>query len=141
MAEIEARGALAEQLGCRPRKRWVRVTGVRHAGSPERPVNLTEVYLDAAFRALAQDTSTLRTAFWSLIEQRFGETIVEVEQQIDAVVLDAGQAAKLDAVEGAAALLFTRRYYATGRRLVELSRNLHPADRFSYNMSIRRDLG
>lgn len=139
--DVEARGALAEQLGCRPRKRWIRVTGVRHGGTPERPVCLTEVYLDSAYRALTEDTNTLRTAFWSLIERRFGETIVEVEQQIDAVVLDPEQAERLEAEVGAPALLFTRRYYVTGRRLVELARNLHPSDRFSYHMSIRRDLG
>lgn len=141
VAELEARGQLAEQLGCRPRKLWMHVTGVRHGGKPEGPVCLTEVYLDAAYRALVEDTSTLRTAFWSLIEKQFGETIVEVEQQIDAVLLEEEQAQQLDSKVGAPGLLFTRRYFVTGRRLVELARNLHPADRFSYKMSIRRDLG
>lgn len=137
--EVEARGALAEQLGCRPRKPWVHVRGVRHEADGK-PACLTELYLDAAYRALTEDTSTLRTAFWSLIEKQYGETIVEVEQQIDAVLLDEDQAQRLEAEPGSPALAFTRRYYVTGRRLVELSRNIHPADRFTYSMSIRRDL-
>jgi hypothetical protein len=33
-----------------------------------------------------------------------------------------------------------RRYYATGRRLIELSINLHPANRFNYMMRINRDV-
>ncbi len=140
---IEARGAIADLLGCRPRKEWIRIVGLRRGVTRDRepPICLTEVYLDAAYRELAKDTSTLRTAFWSLIEQQFGETIVEVEQQIDAIVLDAEQATRLQAPIGSPALRFMRRYYATGRRLIELSINVHPADRFSYHMNIRRDLG
>lgn len=139
--DVEARGALAEMLGCRPRKSWVRIVGLRRSGLGEPPICATEVYIDSAYRDLAADTSTLRTAFWSLIEERFGETIVEVEQQIDAIVLDAEQAERLQAPTGSPALRFMRRYYVTGRRLIELSINIHPADRFSYSMNIRRDLG
>jgi GntR family transcriptional regulator len=139
--EVEARGTLAELLGCRPRKMWIHIVGLRRTSMREPPVCLTEVYLDAAYRELTEDTSTLRTAFWALIERRFGETIVEVEQQIDAIVLDAEQASQLQAPVGSPALRFMRRYYATGRRLMELSINVHPADRFSYRMNIRRDLG
>ncbi len=139
LEEVQARGALAEALACRPRKPWLHVIGVRRGRDNGKPACLTEVYLDAAYRDLAAETSTLRTAFWSLIERRFGETIVEVEQQIDAVVLDERQAEMLDAPSGSPALRFTRRYFVTGRRLVELSINTHPADRFSYRMNIRRD--
>ena len=137
--EIEARGALAEALGCRPRKRWLRVEGIRRGDGAELPICHSEVYLDAAYKAVASDQGSLRTALWSLIERRFGETVVEVDQQIEASILDAGQAAQLLASAGSPALKFTRRYYVTGRRLVELSINLHPADRFSYKMSIVRD--
>ena len=137
--EIQARGALAEVLGCRPRKPWVRIEGIRHGAVGEPPICHSEVYIDAAYKAIAADTSSLRTALWSLIELRFGETVVEVEQQIEAAILEPARAAQLKAVPGSPALRFTRRYYVTGRRLVELSINLHPADRFAYHMSIKRD--
>ncbi len=137
--EVEARGALAEALGCRPRKRWLRVEGIRRGADGEPPICHSMVYIDAAYKEIAADQASLRTALWSLIERRFGETVVEVDQQIDAAVLDAQEAAQLMAPAGSPALKFTRRYYVTGRRLVELSINLHPADRFSYKMSILRD--
>ena len=139
--EIEARGALAEALGCRPRKAWVRFEGIRRGGHGDRPICLTEVYIDAAYREIVSDTSSLRTAVWSLIETRYGETVVEVDQAIEAAVLLPKQAADLDAAPGSPALRFTRRYFVTGRRLVELSVNIHPADRFAYHMSIKRSLG
>ena len=62
-----------------------------------------------------------------------------VDQEIEATVLDAEMARLVKADAGAPDLKFTRRYYVTGRRLVELSVSVHPADRFSYRMTIRRD--
>jgi DNA-binding GntR family transcriptional regulator len=138
--DVVAKGALAEELGCRPGKRWVRIEGIRHDGRGGQPICRNEVFLDAAYEGLTRDVHQLDTAIWSLIERNYGEQFVEVEQQITAVVLGPEEAGRLEAVPGAPALLFTRRYYVTGRRLVELSRSLHPADRFSYHMSIRRDL-
>lgn len=137
--DVIARGALAETLGCRPKKPWVRVAGVRHGAPDEPPHCFIELYIDEAYRALAEEPGTIRTAIWSLIEQRYGETIIEVDQEIEATVLDEEMARLLQAQAGAPALKFTRRYYVTGRRLVELSINVHPADRFSYRMTIRRD--
>ncbi len=137
--EIEARGTLAEALGCRPRKRWVRIEGIRRGSQGEPPICHSEVYLDAVYKEIASDQSSLRTALWSLIETHYGETVIEVSQQIEACILNAKQAADLEAKPSSPALKFTRRYYVTGRRLVELSINLHPADRFSYHMNITRD--
>jgi len=127
---LKARGPLVEQLGCRPGKAWVRVAGIRYGADDDLPICHSEVLFDAAYSSIAEDVSSLRTALWSLIEQRFGETVIEVDQRIEATLLDA---------EMAPALKFTRRYYVTGRRLVELSIHLHPADRFSYWMTINRD--
>jgi len=137
--EVVARGALAEALGCRPRKPWIHVAGVRHGAPDEPPHCFIEIYIDEAYRALSDEPGTIRTAIWSLIEKRYGETIIEVDQTIEATVLDEKMARLLKAEAGAPALKFTRRYYVTGRRLVEMSINVHPADRFSYKMTIRRD--
>jgi DNA-binding GntR family transcriptional regulator len=137
--ELVARGSLAETLGCRPGKSWIRVVGIRRGEAHEPPICHSEVFIDAAYKNIAKDARSLRTAFWSLIEQQFGETVVEVEQRIEAVLLKAEQAAQLAAAPETPALRFTRRYFVTGRRLVELSVNLHPADRFTYHMTLRRD--
>lgn len=138
---LKARGVLAGQLGCRPGKPWVRVVGIRYGPGNDLPICHSEVLFDAAYSAIAKDVSTLRTALWSLIEQRFGETVIEVDQHIEATLLDPHMAENLKAPAGSPALKFTRRYYVTGRRLVELSVSVHPADRFTYRMTIKRDSG
>jgi GntR family transcriptional regulator len=137
--EVAVRGRLAETLGSRPKKSWVRIAGIRHGGPGERPHCFNEILIDGAYQSLANEAGSLRTAVWSLIEQRFGETVIEVEQEIEATVLDSELAQLLEAAPGEPALKFTRRYYVTGRRLVELSVSVHPADRFIYRMTIRRD--
>ena len=136
---ILARGALAESLGCRAGKPWVHVVGVRYGDGGDLPICLTELHIDAAYKELATDAVSLKTAFWALIEEHYGETVIEVEQQIEAAVLTADQAAKLKSGVGMPALKFTRRYFVTGRRLVEMSVSLHPADRFTYQMTIKRE--
>lgn len=136
--EVVARGALAEMLGCRPGKVWVHTLGHRRADR-QPPVCRSEIYIDAAYRTVIETGLSRRTAFWSVIEQAYGETVVELEQQIEAVVLSPAEAAELEAAPGAPALKITRRYFVTGRRLVELSINIHPADRFTYSMTIKRD--
>jgi DNA-binding GntR family transcriptional regulator len=130
----------AELLGCRPGKRWLHVTGVRYPARGGKPICLSEIFIDAAYKAIAGEIGRTRTAICAVIERRFGEAIVEVEQQIEGSVLSSEEAEHLDAVEGTAALRITRRYFVTGRRLIELSTSLHPADRFSYAMTIKRDV-
>ena len=134
------RGAAAELLGCRTGKRWLRVTGVRYPARDGKPICVSESLIDAAYKAIAGEIGRARTAICAVIERRFGETIVEVEQQIEGTTLSAEQAQHLDAEAGASALRITRRYFVTGRRLIELSISLHPADRFSYAMTIKRDV-
>ncbi len=54
------------------------------------------------------------------------------------MLLAPGTAARLLAQPNTPALLITRRYFAPGGRLIELSTSLHPAERFRYAMTLRR---
>lgn len=138
ITEVDARGPLAVLLGCRPGKRWLRATGVRYAIADDAPVCCNEIWIDAAYGDIRPEIGTARTAICGLIESRYGETIVEIEQAISATTLNDTQARQLQARTGDAALTITRRYFVTGRRLIELANSVHPADRFTYSMTIRR---
>jgi DNA-binding GntR family transcriptional regulator len=138
MEDVAARGAMAAQLGCRPGKHWLRSAGVRYAIADQTPMCWNEVWIDAAYSELRSEIGTARTAICAMIESRFGETIVEVEQLLSATILEAEQARLLDVDPGEPALKITRRYFVTGHRLVELATSIHPADRFTYAMTMRR---
>ena len=73
---------------------------------------------------------------YSLIERQFGERVAEVRQRIDAIVIAPREAKALDVRPGSAALCITRRYSSASGALLEVAINLHPADRFSYTMSL-----
>jgi DNA-binding GntR family transcriptional regulator len=140
LAIRRVRGATAEVLGCRPGKRWMHVVGVRYGANSEQPISLSDIYIDAAYKAISGEIGRTRTAICAIIEQHFGETIIEVEQQIEGAVLTEDVARRLGARAGDPALRLTRHYFVTGRRLIEMSISLHPADRFSYAMTIKRDV-
>jgi GntR family transcriptional regulator len=139
--ETTLRGSKAALIGARPGRRFLRITGVRRRNRDNKPVSHAEIFVDAAFSAIMEEIPTVGTAIWEVIERHYGETLVEVEQQIDAVTISDEHARLLEVAEGTPALRVIRRYYATGRRLIELSINIHPAKRFAYSMRIKRDLG
>jgi DNA-binding GntR family transcriptional regulator len=139
--EMVLRGSKAALIGVRPGRRFLRITGIRRRDGDNKPVSHAEIFIDDAFSAIKSEIPTVGTAIWEMIERQSGETLIEVEQQIDAVTLGGEHARLLEVAEGTPALRVIRRYYVTGRRLVELSINLHPANRFSYNMRIKRDVG
>jgi GntR family transcriptional regulator len=136
-AELIADEALAELLKCPPGQRWVKVTGFRYAGKEKLPMALTDVYINAAYGGVRKLIGTMKVPVYALLEQQYGITIVEVQQEIRATAIVAADAKRLSVKPGSAGLLVTRRYLGDNDRLIEVSVNLHPADRFSYSMSLR----
>ena len=136
---VKVMGRQAEELGCRPGRTWLRLEGLRELPGAAAPLCSTTVMIDARFAAIVEQPRIHARAIFSQIEDRYGVPIHEVHQEIQAGLLDATQAALLQSRPGSAALEITRRYFGAGHKLIELSRNLHPADRFRYAMTVRRD--
>ena len=65
-------------------------------------------------------------------------SIQRVEQELQGVLLSADDAANLEAEPGAPALRILRRYYSDQGTLLEVADNIHPSDRFTYRMELRR---
>jgi DNA-binding GntR family transcriptional regulator len=138
---VRAGGALAELLGCAAGREWLAFAGVRRPARGPTAICATTIWLDAAFAALAPEIGRRRQAINQLVEETFGHPTVEIRQEISATLLDAAQAAALDADVGQPALRLLRRYLGPDGRVFEASASVHPADRFAYAMRIRRDGG
>ena len=136
---VTADGALAEKLGSRVGRKWMHVQGVRRSSDKKGPTAWTDVYVDKAFGGVVRDIAVPRTAIYTLIERKYGETVVEIQQDIEAATVPKEHAAALGVAENSPALLITRRYFGTGGRLMEVTFNLHPANRFMYSMRLTRD--
>jgi DNA-binding GntR family transcriptional regulator len=133
---VAARGDLARLLDCAPGREWSYYRGLRRAPRG-RPICTTEVYIEPRLSGVEADFGQ-GEAIYRLIERRYGEEAREVLQEITAISLPDDVAAELDADAGSPALKIIRRYIGHGGRAFEISISIHPADRFTYSLRLRR---
>jgi len=140
VSELIADQALSEKLGCRIGQRWVLIDGVRYAGKQKSPMALTEIYINPAYSGIKKLVGTLKLPVHMLIEKHYGERIVEVRQEISAVLVAAAEAKLLKVATGSPGLIITRTYLGANDQILEMAVNLHPASRYSYRMSLQLQL-
>jgi GntR family transcriptional regulator len=133
-----ARGKLAAQLGCCSGHRWLHLGCLKAMADESRPLCWTDTFVDGRFASIVHAQDAFRSAVFGLIEKEAGDTVVEIQQEIRAVILVNGEAVRIAAAPGSPALEITRRYFSTGRRLIQASLNTIPADRFFYSVEILR---
>ncbi len=137
--------AQAQEFGVDAGEEWIYGMGVRMAGTvaeqatgSARPICVTRLYLNPVLKGIEPKLRGRRGAVHALIESDYGIAIVRVEQELQGVLLDADDAANLDAEPGAAGLRIIRRYYSSKDELLEIADNIHASDRFSYRMQMRK---
>ena len=137
--------AQAKTLEAETGQEWVYAVGLRVPPADEsqglpagRPICITRLYLSPVLKGIEAKLRGRKGAVYALIEAEYGIGIERVEQELQGVVLDADDAANLHASPGAPALRVLRRYYDDRGRLLELAENVHPSDRFSYRMQLRK---
>ncbi len=134
-----ARGRLAARLGCRSGHRWLHLGCLRRVDGDSRPLCWTDIFVDGRLAPILRDQTVFRSAVFGLIEREAGESVVEIQQEIRAVTLADAHARRLGAAPAIPALEITRRYFSTGRRLIQVSVSVLPSDRFFYSVEILRD--
>lgn len=133
---------LARQLDAEPGSEWTFAVGLRvtpgEDGQPARPICITRLYLSPLLKGVDKRLRGRQGAVYALIEADYGHPIDRVDQELQAVLLDADDAANLGAQPGAPALKIVRRYLDAQGRVLEMAENVHPSDRFSYRMQLRK---
>lgn len=139
--EVAASGALAKVLRCEEGERWLRVSSLRVDRDSRRPpVGWTDVYIDAAYTDIAEEArANPETLISSLIEAHYGRCVTEIQQDVQAVSVGAKMAERLHVAPGSPALEIVRRYIDSSGITFEVSVSVHPAERFSVSMRLRRD--
>lgn len=137
--EIVADRTLSGSLGLDAGSRWARICNTRiDPTRPASPICAGETYLRieliAATALLDQET----VALCDLVARTSGVRTAEIEQELQACFVPPELADTLNAAAGSPALRILRRYYDAAGWLFEVSVSLHPADRFSYRMRLRR---
>ena len=128
---------LAAWLGCKAGERWWHVVVLRHRRDEDKPATLADVYLPYAYGALLTELTEHDRPIFRSIEERFGESITEIRQEIGAAMPTAEQAQALQIAPGEPVLVIVRRYYGRQGQVLETTRTLHQASRFTYGMNLR----
>ena len=131
---------LARELGCVPGRRWLRISSLRIGSEADAlPIGWTDVYVDEAYADLRNDMKAKPAVLISsLIEQRYGRRAAEIRQDVIATTVPERLAEELKTEAGAPALKVMRHYIDSANETFEISVTIHPADRFTFSLRLRR---
>lgn len=132
---------LAERTGLPRGEQWLAVHGYRRADDDAPPVCRTEYYINRSFAAVGRLLQRHTGPIFPLIEDLFGVSIVEVHQEISAIIASPDLADLLKVEAGSAALQMQRTYTTSDGEVAQVTVNTHPSDRFRHAMTMRRVKG
>ncbi|MBR0663159.1 GntR family transcriptional regulator [Roseomonas hellenica] len=135
---VTADAALAARLGCSVGQRWLRVEGFRTVAGQEAPICWTEVFVLSDYAGIGLMIGRRSGTIYSWIEEMYGVRIGEVQQVLRAEPMPEAIAAELACAPGSMAIGIRRAYRLANGELVEVAFNLHPADRFTYALTLQR---
>jgi GntR family transcriptional regulator len=135
---------LAARTGLTRGEEWLTVRGARQSDGAEdsgTALCQTEYYINRAFAAVGRLLQRHQGPIFPLIEDLFGLSVVEVQQEIAAVLMSPALAAGLDVEPATPALEVRRTYTASDGQVAQVTINTHPAARFRHSMTMRRVRG
>ncbi len=132
---------LASRTGLASGAQWLAVVGSRQLEGAKFPICWTEYYINREFAAVGRLLQRHTGPIFPLIEDLFGQSIVEVHQEIAAVLISPALADSLKVEAGTAALEMRRKYSMSDGEVAQITINTHPASRFRHSMTMRRVKG
>lgn len=132
---------LADRTGLPIGEEWLAVGGFRQVEGAPNPVCFTEYYINRSFAAVGRLLQRHQGPVFPLIEDMFGRSVVEVHQEISAVLMRSDLAARLDVDPGTAALELRRTYKTSDGEIAQVTINTHPSSRYRHSMTLRRVTG
>jgi DNA-binding GntR family transcriptional regulator len=138
ISTVEMDRRRSERTGLAVGEDWLEVRGYRYAEEQDTPVCWTEYYINRDYAAVGRILQRHAGPVFPLIEDMFGQLIVEVHQQISATLIPTALVSDLKVEEGSAALEVRRTYKTASEKIAQVTINTHPADRFQHSMTMRR---
>lgn len=132
---------LAARTGLAAGEEWLVVHGFRRTVGADVPLCGTEYYINRAFASVGRLLHRHTGPIFPLIEDLFGLSIVEVHQEIAAVLISPALAGELEVEAGTPGLEVHRTYTTSDQEVAQVTINTHPASRFRHAMTMRRVRG
>ncbi len=136
MIEIDSK--MAVRTGLPEGEEWLQVLGFRRAKNTDETVGQSEYYINRAFAAVGRILLRHEGPIFPLIEDMFGQSVSEVQQQISATLISKSLAEVLNVDENSAALEIRRSYKIADGRILQVTINTHPAARYRHSMTLQR---
>jgi len=135
--EIVADAAFAAEHDCKRGQAWLQLTLLRKVADEKRPLGHLQAYVRPEYAEAVSREKVYTRPVYALIEEHYGVAIVEVQQEITAVNLDADVARALKAVEGQAAMRITRYFLDRNGTTVEISVGHYPSGLYTQRSRFR----
>lgn len=135
-SEIVADEAFVQAVGGQPGDRWWHLTMLRTPKENDTPVTVADVFIPHGIGLALQDFPHPDVPIFEQIENA-GISIVEIKQEISAAMPTEKEARILAIDATQPVLVILRRYIGERGRLLEVTRTVHPADTFRYQMDVR----
>lgn len=132
---------LAARTDLRAGEEWLAVTGFRRIDGAQTPLCRTEYYINRTFAGIGRLLPRHTGPIFPLVEDLFGVSIVEVRQEIAAVLIPPRLAGDLRVEPGSPGLEVHRTYTTSDGEVAQLTVNTHPGTRFRHSMTMRRVRG
>lgn len=133
------RGEEAEIVPAPPESRWLRIVGVRSTSDDGEIICYSTIFVHGRFEPALTGLRDQSGPIYAMIEERTGEIVTEARQEIIAAPLPRKAAIALGLRSNAPAIRVIRRYLDISGGTMLTSVNWHPADRFKYLITLRRD--
>jgi GntR family transcriptional regulator len=134
---VVADATLAHRLDCEPGMRWLKITGFRFKPDDDTPVCWTEVFIRSDYAGVGALLDRKTSPIYSWIEEMYDVRVEEVEQLLTSAVMRPETAAKLG-TEADHGIEVRRKYIINTGHTIEVAFSLHPIERFSFAMKLRR---
>ena len=139
--EIVADADFAARFDCKPGQAWLHVTLLRTVPDQKRPLGHVQAYVRPEYADAIGREKVFTRPVYTYIEERMGVRIVEVQQEITAVNLEADVARALKAAEGQAAMRITRYFLDRSGTVVEISVGHYPSGLYTQRSRFRAQRG
>lgn len=134
---IRVDSALARRLGMTLGTEWLRLGLLRSRDGQSAPFCYSEVYIASAYSDVVEHFGSEAELF-RLIEKRYKLVICRIEQEIEASLVDANIASRLNVQVGSASLRVHTKFFSSDDELVEVGVVHFPASRYKVRLSLDR---
>jgi GntR family transcriptional regulator len=119
-------------------EQWLAVRGFGYLAGEDCPNCWAEYFINREFAAVGRLLPRHSGPIFPLIEDLFGQSIVEIRQEVEATLISSALARSLGVGKGTAALQVRRVFKTSDGKIAQVTVTTHPSAQYRLSMTMRR---